>query len=112
MTEIHQTATNRVLVVDDEPMLINEYLRCLGADYEPDSATSTLTELEKVLFGAETDERGAATFFVETQNQGEAAVEAVRLAIEADRPFLAESCRPPTRYFSLRSHFMQPSAVN
>ena len=87
MTDIHQIATNRVLVVDDEPMLIDEYLRCLGADYEPDSATTTLTELEKVLFGAETDERGAAKFFVETQNQGEAAVEAVRLAIEAGTPF-------------------------
>jgi len=55
MADIHETTTNRILVVDDDAMLIDEYLRCLGADYEPDSATSTLSELEKVLFGDETD---------------------------------------------------------
>ena len=87
MTDMDEGITNRVLVVDDDPMLIDEYLRCLGENYEPDNATSTLTELEKVLFGGETDERGAATFLVETQNQGEAAVKAVRLAIKAGRPF-------------------------
>ena len=40
--------TNRVLVVDDDAMLINEYLKCLGKDFEPDEATSTLSDLEKV----------------------------------------------------------------
>ena len=87
MNEVHEIATNRILVVDDEPMLIDEYLRCLGDDYEPDSATSTLTELENVLFGDETDERGTAKFDVETQSQGEAAVESVRKAIDAGTPF-------------------------
>jgi diguanylate cyclase (GGDEF)-like protein len=87
MNDVHEIATNRILVVDDEPMLIDEYLRCLGDDYEPDSATSTLTELENVLFGDETDERGAAKFDVETQSQGEAAVESVRKAIDAGTPF-------------------------
>lgn len=79
--------TNRVLVVDDEPLLIDEYVRCLGEDYEPDEATTTLTDLEKVLFGEETDERGAAKFEVHSRNQGEAAVEAVEAAIEAGRPY-------------------------
>jgi diguanylate cyclase (GGDEF)-like protein len=87
MNPLSEITTNRVLVVDDEPMLIAEYLRCLGDDYEPDSATSTLTDLEKVLFGDETDEHGAAKFSVETQSQGEAAVEAVRLAVENEKPF-------------------------
>jgi diguanylate cyclase (GGDEF)-like protein len=87
MKTIHETATNRILVVDDEPMLIDEYLRCLGEDYEPESATATLTELEKVLFGDETDDRGAAKFNVETQSQGEAAVESVSKAIGAGTPF-------------------------
>jgi len=79
--------TNRVLVVDDDAMLIGEYLRCLGEDFEPDSATTTLGDLEKVLFGEETDERGAIAFEVHSRNQGEAAVEAVQLATLKGEPF-------------------------
>lgn len=77
MTDINETTTNRILVVDDDELLIKEYLRCLGEDYEPDSATTTLSELEKVLFGDEVDESGAARFTVETRNRGDQAVEAV-----------------------------------
>ena len=77
------TAMNRILVVDDDQLLIDEYLRCLGEDYEPDSATTTLSELEKVLFGDEVDETGAARFEVDTCNQGEDAVRAVEAALEA-----------------------------
>ena len=80
MNQLEPRLINRVLVVDDDAMLINEYLKCLGEDFEPDSATTTLGDLEKVLFGEETDERGAAAFEVHTRNQGEAAVEAVKLA--------------------------------
>ncbi|MDH3611750.1 MAG: EAL domain-containing protein [Gammaproteobacteria bacterium] len=87
MTDIHDTSTNRILVVDDDVMLIDEYLRCLGEDYEPDSATETLSELEKVLFGEETDERGAARFMVETRTQGEPAVEAVEEAVRMQQPY-------------------------
>lgn len=82
-----ETATNRILVVDDDAMLIGEYLRCLGADFEPDAATTTLGDLEKVLFGEETDERGAARFDVQSRSQGEAAVEAVRDAVKTGSPF-------------------------
>jgi diguanylate cyclase (GGDEF)-like protein len=87
MNDIHETSTNRVLVVDDDRMLIDEYVRCLGSDYEPDSATSTLSELEKVLFGDDTDERGAARFSVDTRDQGEAAVAAVEKAVRAGDPY-------------------------
>ena len=52
-----ETTTNRILVVDDDAMLIGEYLRCLGSDFEPDCATSTLGDLEKVLFGEDTDDK-------------------------------------------------------
>lgn len=82
-----EIATNRILVVDDDAMLIGEYLRCLGEDFEPDAATSTLGDLEKVLFGEETNEKGGATFDVQSRSQGEAAVEAVRDAIKTGRPF-------------------------
>jgi diguanylate cyclase (GGDEF)-like protein len=87
MADIHETVSNRILVVDDDAMLIQEYLRCLGEGYEPDSATTTLTELEKVLFGDETDESGAARFSVESRDQGEAAVEAVEKAVATGKPF-------------------------
>lgn len=87
MADIHDTITNRILVVDDDVMLIDEYLRCLGEDYEPDSATTTLSELEKVLFGEDTDESGAARFSVETRTQGEPAVEAVEAAVRAGKPY-------------------------
>jgi diguanylate cyclase (GGDEF)-like protein len=82
-----ETGTNRILVVDDDTMLIGEYLKCLGENFEPDEATSTLGDLEKVLFGEETDDRGAARFDVQSRNQGEAAVEAVRDAVKTGRPF-------------------------
>jgi len=82
-----ETTTNRILVVDDDVMLIGEYLKCLGAEFEPDIATSTLGDLEKVLFGEETDEKGAAKFNVQSCNQGLAAVEAVRDAVKTGTPF-------------------------
>ena len=78
---------NRVLVVDDDEQLINEYVLCLGEDFEPDFATTTITDLEKVLFGQESDKRSVAKFDVQSQNQGEAGVEAVKAAIEAGCPY-------------------------
>ena len=81
------TSTNRILVVDDDAMLIGDYLRCLGEGFEPDCATSTLGDLEKVLFGEETDEHGAAKFDVQSRNQGQAAVEAVREAVKVGSPY-------------------------
>jgi diguanylate cyclase (GGDEF)-like protein len=87
VTPPEQTSTNRILVVDDDAMLIGEYLRCLGEGFEPDAATATLGDLEKVLFGEETDETGAAKFDVQSRSQGEAAVEAVRDAVKTGSPF-------------------------
>ncbi len=87
MFDLEPKITNRILVVDDDAALINEYVRCLGEDFEPDIATTTLGDLEKVLFGEDTDERGAASFEVHSRNQGEAAVEAVRLATLKGEPF-------------------------
>ena len=87
MPDAQSASTNRVLVVDDDAQLIDEYVRCLGEDFEPDIATATLTDLEKVLLGEETDEGGAARFEVHSRNQGEAAVEAVEAAIDAGQPY-------------------------
>lgn len=78
---------NRVLVVDDDALLISEYLKCLSSDFEHDIGTTTLGDLEKVLFGEKTDERGAARFNVESCNQGELAVAAVLLACQQNSPY-------------------------
>lgn len=88
MTDLlQQTSTNRILVVDDDQMLIDEYVRCLGEDFDEDHAATTFSDLEKVLFGEDTNEQGAARFDVESQNQGEAAVEAVKAAIGRGEAF-------------------------
>ena len=80
-------STNRILVVDDDSVLIREYLHCLGSDFEPQSATTTLGDLERVLFGEDTDEKGAARFDVQACNQGAAAVRAVEESVAAGNPF-------------------------
>ena len=80
-------ATNRVLVVDDDVHIIGEYLHCLGSNFEPDAATTTLGDLERVLFGEDTDERGAARFEVHSCNQGAAGVKAVEEAVRVGNPF-------------------------
>lgn len=80
-------ASNRVLVVDDDTAIIGEYLRCLGEDFEPDLATSTLGDLEKVLFGDEADEKGGAKFEVQARSQGEEAIAAVEEAVRLDNPY-------------------------
>ncbi|HET6631024.1 MAG TPA: EAL domain-containing protein [Woeseiaceae bacterium] len=79
--------TNRVLAVDDDALIIGEYLHCLGSNFEPDAATSTLGDLEKVLFGEETDAKGAAKFEVHTRTQGAAGVEAVAESVRDGNPF-------------------------
>jgi diguanylate cyclase (GGDEF)-like protein len=80
-------STNRILVVDDDRHIVGEYLHCLGRNFEPDAATTTLGDLEKVLFGEHTDERGSATFDVDARDQGAAGVEAVELAVRMGRPY-------------------------
>lgn len=87
MTKSKEIISNRVLVCDDDENLIAEYIRCLNEDFIADVATATLTDLEKVLFGEETNEKGAIGFQVATRDQGEAAVEAVRGAVAENAPF-------------------------
>ena len=82
-----ETSLNRILVVDDDAVLIGEFVRCLGEGFEPDSHTSTLGDLEKVLFGEDTDEKGAAKFEVQSRDQGQSAVEAVAEAVGNENPY-------------------------
>ena len=87
MPEASQSFVNRVLVLDDDPHLIGEYVRCLGKDFEPEAATATLGDLEKVLLGEEQGEKQQARFDVHARKQGQAAIEAVAEAVAARDPF-------------------------
>ncbi len=89
MTKALHTSPNRVLVVDNDASQIAEYMACLGEDFEADSSTDTLTGLEKVFLGEETDVEHNPRFEVHSRNQGGAAVEAVRHALERKQPFAA-----------------------
>ena len=81
------SSTNRVLVVDDDTRIVAEYLHCLGSGFEPDEATTTLGDLEKVLFGEQTDENGAAKFKVDSRSQGDAGVAAVASSVRSGVPY-------------------------
>ena len=87
MKKKKSTVANRILVCDDDQSLIDEYLRCLGEEFDSDQHASTLSDLEKVLFGEETNESGAVKFDVVARDQGEAAVEAVQDAVTNNAPF-------------------------
>ncbi len=78
---------NRVLVVDDDSHIIGDYVRCLGEDFEPDTVTSTLGDLEKVLLGEESGEDAPSRFEVHSRNQGDAAIEAVTIGLQRGQPF-------------------------
>lgn len=84
---LSDVSTNRILVVDDDKRIVCEYLHCLGSDFEPDAATTTLGDLERVLFGEQTNEKGSARFEVDSRDQGTAGVAAVELAVRSDRPY-------------------------
>ncbi len=87
MGDSSQVSTNRVLVVDGDPQLIAEYVRCLGVDFEPDAAAATLGDLEMVLLGEEADERHAARFDVHTRSTSQSAVDAVQQAVGDGNPY-------------------------
>ena len=89
MTKALHTSPNRVLVVDNDARQIAEYVACLGEDFEADNSTDTLTGLEKVFLGEETDVEHNPRFEVHSRNQGDAAVEAVRHALERKQSFAA-----------------------
>jgi diguanylate cyclase (GGDEF)-like protein len=87
MQDMNEVLANRVLVVDDDALIIGEYLSCLSDSFEPDVATATLGDLEKVLFGEKANARGSIGFEVHSRNQGEAAIEAVKASIAANQPY-------------------------
>src|SRR5210317_1159385 len=88
------TSHNRVLVVDDDARQVGEYVRCLSDDFEPDAATETLTDLEKVLLGEPDDVGQGPRFEVLSCSNGDSAVEAIRYALAIKRPFATVFLEP------------------
>lgn len=82
-----QTSSNRVLVVDGDARIIGDYVRCLGEDFEPDVATATLGDLEKVLLGEEGEVAGTPRFEVHSRNLGDTAIDAVKRSLAQQSPF-------------------------
>lgn len=74
----------RILVVDDEEALRQSYLDALSP---PASRARGVAALESELFGDAPQSRPDAQFDVTTCSQGEDAVTAVRLALEAGKPY-------------------------
>ena len=87
LVKLQDPLMHRVLVVDNDPDLISEYVECLSDDFETDDPTSTLTDLEKVWLRDESDDGSVATFDVHSRDQGKSAVSAVAAATRAGRPF-------------------------
>jgi diguanylate cyclase (GGDEF)-like protein len=85
---------NRVLVVDDDARQVGEYVRCLSDDFEPDAATETLSDLEKVLLGEQDDADHAPRFEVQSCSNGDSAIEAIRHSLEARQPFATVFLEP------------------
>jgi diguanylate cyclase (GGDEF)-like protein len=91
---ISPASQNRVLVVDDDARQVGEYVRCLSDDFEPDAATETLSDLEKVLLGEQDDTDHAPRFEVQSCSNGDSAIEAIRHSLEANKPFATVFLEP------------------
>ena len=85
---------NRVLVVDDDARQVGEYVRCLSDDFEPDAATETLSDLEKVLLGEQDDADDTPRFEVQSCSNGDSAIEAIRHSLETNEPFATVFLEP------------------
>ena len=85
---------NRVLVVDDDARQVGEYVRCLSDDFEPDTATETLSDLEKVLLGEQDDAGHTPRFEVRSCSNGDSAIEAIRHALKTNAPFATVFLEP------------------
>ncbi len=79
-------AAPRILLVDDEPEILDGYCQVLAHDRSSNSA-SGLENVESELFGTAKLPEEAPLFDVSVCRQGEAAVAAVQAANAAGRPF-------------------------
>ncbi len=80
---------NRILVVDDDQAILDEFVHSLRPGGADAGLGSVLDEMERELFDEITSPVPDCEFDVVTCRQGEEAVEAVRQAVAAGKPFAA-----------------------
>lgn len=78
----------RILIVDDEPRVLDEYAFVLNGLSPPNVQHEALEDLETELFGEEAPcHTGAMVFEVVKCSQGQEAVDAVEHSIKSNKPF-------------------------
>ena len=79
----------RILVADDEQSILDLYQEILSPKKDNDKPTSKMEELAGKLYGRDVSNSNSfsASFKLAACRQGDKAVEAVRSAVDADRPF-------------------------
>jgi len=77
----------RILVADDEQSVLDLYQEILSPEKDNDKPASKMEELAGKLYGRDVSTGSSASFKLAACHQGDKAVEAVRSAVDADRPF-------------------------
>jgi len=77
----------RILVVDDEQAILDSYLQVLCPERNPLGSEPKMEALAARLFGVKLRRPSEVTFDLVLCRQGDEAVEAARIAVEANRPF-------------------------
>lgn len=93
---MEEQAPRRILVVDDDPAILNVWRRVLGPKWRPSS--KELDSLEKKIFGATPPPSAEAGFTIETASQGQEGYQKVVAALEEGRPYtfaLVDMRMPP-----------------
>jgi two-component system, cell cycle sensor histidine kinase and response regulator CckA len=75
---------NRILVVDDNPLIHDDFSKILAP---PNARAEQLTAAEAVLFGRPEEAKIRKVFDIHSAYQGQEALEKVRAAVEAGRPY-------------------------
>ncbi|HVV69998.1 MAG TPA: ATP-binding protein, partial [Verrucomicrobiae bacterium] len=75
---------NRILIVDDNPAIHEDFRKVLKGDLQPNAE---LLQAEEALFGAGSATSGRAEFHLESAHQGQEALEKVRQASGEGKPF-------------------------
>ena len=95
-SKMEEQAPLRILVVDDDPAILNVWRRVLGPKWR--ATPKDLESLEKKLFGAAPSGPADAAFSIETASQGQEGYQKVVAALEEGRPYtfaLVDMRMPP-----------------
>jgi len=84
MATENANANRRVLVIDDNPAIHEDFLKILGPEQ---GAESALLDAERALLGEPVSTTRRQCFAVDTAQQGQLGVEQARRALEAGRPY-------------------------